>query len=77
MSESSRTLVQTAEEEATTLTPSEQPFLQAFAQAVMQHDFVEAVLYDKRYGQLYVRTVMSVRASPVYLYKSSSHCSRL
>ncbi len=60
MSESSRTLVQTTEDEATTLTPSEQAFLQAFAQDVLQYDFVEAVLYDKKYGQLYVRTVMSV-----------------
>jgi hypothetical protein len=60
MPENSGAAVQTAQEEATTLTPSEQAFLQAFAQEVMPFDFVEAVLYKKEYGQLYVRTVMSV-----------------
>ncbi|MDW8365862.1 MAG: hypothetical protein RMK49_08475 [Abditibacteriales bacterium] len=60
MPESHHTLVPTTDEEATTLTPLERTFLQAFAQEVMQYDFVEAVLYDKRGEQLYVRTVMSV-----------------
>ncbi len=60
MSESSQALVQTAEDEATTLSPSEQTFLEAFAQEVLQFDFVEAVLYQKKHGQLYVRTVMSL-----------------